>query len=121
MREYLPPDDEKTRKNPLYRNLYEEFDKIDGRPARGRLSRPMQGSIPPPSRRAGPNHVQQSEIEALQAKINELRRQEAGEYSPLAINRTEPILIIHVIYNFIRMCFCAPVSIRTLSVDLLGS
>lgn len=77
MREYLPPDDEKTRKNPLYRNLFEEFDKIDGRPARGRLSRPPQG-IPPPSRRAGPSRITQSEIEALQAKINDLRRQEAG-------------------------------------------
>lgn len=78
MREYLPPDDEKTRRNPLYRNMFEEFDKIDGRPARGRFSRPLP-SIPPPSRRAGPRRVTQTEIEALQTKINELRRQEAGK------------------------------------------
>ena len=32
MRDYLPPDEPATRKNPLYRNLFDGFDRIDGKP-----------------------------------------------------------------------------------------
>ena len=32
VRDYLPPDEPATRKNPLYRNLFDGFDKIDGKP-----------------------------------------------------------------------------------------
>lgn len=32
VRDYLPPDEPATRKNPLYRNLFDGFDRIDGKP-----------------------------------------------------------------------------------------
>ena len=34
---YLPPDDDKTRKNVLYKQLFEAFDKIDGKPSKEEL------------------------------------------------------------------------------------
>ena len=34
VREYLPPDDERNRKNILYKQLFEAFDKIDGKPSK---------------------------------------------------------------------------------------
>ena len=37
VKEYLPPDDEKTRKNVLYKQMFEEFDKIDGKPTKNDL------------------------------------------------------------------------------------
>ena len=32
VRDYIPPDEPGTRKNPLYRKLFDGFDKIDGKP-----------------------------------------------------------------------------------------
>ena len=37
IKNYLPPDDDKTRKNTLYRQLFEAFDKIDGKPSKEEL------------------------------------------------------------------------------------
>ena len=34
VKDFLPPDDEKTRKNVLYKQLFEAFDKIDGKPSK---------------------------------------------------------------------------------------
>ena len=34
VKEYLPPDDEKTRKNTMWRLLFEYFDKVDGKPSK---------------------------------------------------------------------------------------
>ena len=34
---YLPPDDEKTRKNTMWRLLFEFFDKVDGKPSKSDL------------------------------------------------------------------------------------
>ena len=34
VKSYLPPDDEKTRRNTLYRQLFEAFDQIDGKPSK---------------------------------------------------------------------------------------
>ncbi len=34
VKDYLPPDDEKTRKNVLYKQLFEAFDRIDGKPSK---------------------------------------------------------------------------------------
>jgi len=34
VKSYLPPDDEKTRRNTLYRQLFEAFDVIDGKPSK---------------------------------------------------------------------------------------
>ena len=32
-KDQLPPDDDKTRKNVMYKKLFEAFDKIDGKPS----------------------------------------------------------------------------------------
>lgn len=37
VKDYLPPDNEKNRKITLYRQLYEYFDKVDGKPSKGDL------------------------------------------------------------------------------------
>ena len=37
VKNYLPPDDDKTRRNTLYRQLFEAFDQIDGKPSRKEL------------------------------------------------------------------------------------
>lgn len=37
VKSYLPPDDEKTRKNVLYKHLFEAFDRIDGKPSKEEL------------------------------------------------------------------------------------
>ena len=37
VKDFLPPDDEKTRKNVLYKLLFEAFDKIDGKPSKDDL------------------------------------------------------------------------------------
>lgn len=34
VKDYLPPDDEKTRKNTMWRLLFEYFDKVDGKPSK---------------------------------------------------------------------------------------
>jgi len=34
VKDYLPPDDEKSRKNTMWRLLFEYFDKIDGKPSK---------------------------------------------------------------------------------------
>ena len=37
VKNYLPPDDDKTRKNVLYKQLFEAFDRIDGKPSKEEL------------------------------------------------------------------------------------
>ena len=34
VKQYLPPDDDRTRKNVLYKHLFEAFDRIDGKPSK---------------------------------------------------------------------------------------
>ena len=34
VKNYLPPDDDNTRKNVLYKQLFEAFDRIDGKPTK---------------------------------------------------------------------------------------
>ena len=37
VKDHLPPDDDKTRKNVLYKQLFEAFDRIDGKPSKEEL------------------------------------------------------------------------------------
>lgn len=37
VKSYLPPDDDMTRKNVLYKKLFEAFDRIDGKPSKEEL------------------------------------------------------------------------------------
>ena len=37
VKSHLPPDDERTRKNVLYKQLFQAFDRIDGKPSKDDL------------------------------------------------------------------------------------
>ena len=37
VKNFLPPDDDKTRKNVLYKQLFEAFDRVDGKPTKQEL------------------------------------------------------------------------------------
>lgn len=37
VKDHLPPDDERTRKNVLFKQLFEAFDRIDGKPSKDDL------------------------------------------------------------------------------------
>lgn len=37
VKDYLPPDNEKNRKITLYRQLYEYFDRVDGKPSKSEV------------------------------------------------------------------------------------
>ena len=49
VKEYLPPDDEKHRKNTMWRLLFEYFDKVDGKPSKSdikvKLMSTLSGSV----------------------------------------------------------------------------
>lgn len=60
---HLPPDDERTRKNILYRQLFEALDKLDGKPSRRDVEK----------QRAEEEAAKAAEVEALQHQINQLK------------------------------------------------
>ncbi|XP_076451911.1 centrosomal protein of 104 kDa-like isoform X2 [Babylonia areolata] len=64
VKNYLPPDDEKTRKNTLWRMLFEYFDKVDGKPSKSDLKR----------QKAEEEAKKQAEINALQKQLADLRQ-----------------------------------------------
>ncbi|XP_013412883.1 centrosomal protein of 104 kDa isoform X2 [Lingula anatina] len=63
VKDFLPPDDDKTRKNTLYRQIFEAFDKIDGKPSKEELKR----------QKAEEEKKKAAEIEALQAQLAALK------------------------------------------------
>ncbi|XP_048581640.1 centrosomal protein of 104 kDa isoform X2 [Nematostella vectensis] len=69
---FLPNDEPATRKNPLYRSIFDGFDHIDGKPTES--ERRAQAKI---ERQNAEKH-KQAEIEALQAQLQALREM-AGE------------------------------------------
>ncbi|XP_064642037.1 centrosomal protein of 104 kDa-like isoform X2 [Lineus longissimus] len=69
VKEYLPPDDDRTRKNVLYRQLFEAFDKIDGKPSKADLKKA----------KAEDETKKQKEIEALQAQLQQLKDMTSGK------------------------------------------
>nr|KAG5692452.1 hypothetical protein BaRGS_010162 [Batillaria attramentaria] len=76
VKNFLPPDDEKTRKNTLWRMLFEYFDKVDGKPSKTDLKK----------QKAEEEAKKQAEIDALQKQLQELRQlnaaKEAGKEEP---------------------------------------
>ncbi|KAJ7394457.1 hypothetical protein OS493_000268 [Desmophyllum pertusum] len=74
VRDYLPPDEPATRKNPLYRNLFDGFDKIDGKPTEAERRAQAKAAT------ATSEKAKQAEIAALQAQLQALRDM-AGESS----------------------------------------
>lgn len=72
VRGYLPPDEPATRKNPLYRNLFDGFDKIDGKPTEAERRAQAKAAT------ANSEKAKQAEIAALQAQLQALRDM-AGE------------------------------------------
>ncbi|XP_074654970.1 centrosomal protein of 104 kDa-like [Tubulanus polymorphus] len=69
VKDYLPPDDDRTRKNVLYRLLFEAFDKIDGKPSKDDLKRQKQDE----------ELRKQKEIEALQHQLAQLKEVTSGK------------------------------------------
>lgn len=72
VRDYLPPDEPATRKNPLYRNLFDGFDRIDGKPTEAERKAKAKTAA------ANSEKAKQAEIAALQAQLQTLRDM-AGE------------------------------------------
>ncbi|XP_069110819.1 centrosomal protein of 104 kDa-like isoform X1 [Argopecten irradians] len=69
IKDHLPPDDERTRKNTMYRQLFEYFDKVDGKPSKSDVKR----------QKAEEESRKQEEIEALQNQLQQLRSMAAGK------------------------------------------
>lgn len=69
IKDHLPPDDERTRKNTLYRQLFEYFDKVDGKPSKSDVKR----------QKAEEESRKQEEIDALQSQLQQLRSMAAGK------------------------------------------
>lgn len=67
VRDYLPPDEPATRKNPLYRNLFDGFDKIDGKPTEAERRAQAKAAT------ENSEKAKQAEIAALQAQLQALR------------------------------------------------
>lgn len=61
---FLPQDDEKTRKNTMWRLLFEYFDKVDGKPTKTDIKK----------QKANEEARKQAEIDALQKQLQELRQ-----------------------------------------------
>nr|XP_018668059.1 centrosomal protein of 104 kDa isoform X1 [Ciona intestinalis] len=65
---YLPPDDNTTRKNPLYRNIFDGFDRISGKLTQSELKAQQQAKAAESERK------KKQEIEDLQSQVNQLRQ-----------------------------------------------
>ncbi|KAJ8320817.1 hypothetical protein KUTeg_002404 [Tegillarca granosa] len=63
VKDYLPPDDDKTRKITLYRQLFEFFDKVDGKPSKSDIKRQKNEQ----------EAKKQAEIDALQKQLQTLK------------------------------------------------
>ncbi|CAH1776232.1 unnamed protein product [Owenia fusiformis] len=79
VKKHLPPDDDKTRKNTLYRQLFEAFDTIDGKPSRSEMKK----------KKAEEEAKKKEEINALKnqlQQLKELQKQTEGapESTPVA-------------------------------------
>ncbi|XP_067659382.1 centrosomal protein of 104 kDa-like isoform X1 [Haliotis asinina] len=69
VKDFLPPDDEKTRKNTLWRQLFEYFDKVDGKPSKSELKK----------QRGEEEARKQAEIDALQKQLQQLKDMASGK------------------------------------------
>uniref|UniRef100_H2Z822 Centrosomal protein of 104 kDa n=1 Tax=Ciona savignyi TaxID=51511 RepID=H2Z822_CIOSA len=67
VKSYLPPDDNSTRKNPLYRNIFDGFDRISGRLTQS------ERKAQEVAKSAENEKKKKQEIEELQAQVNQLR------------------------------------------------
>jgi len=67
VKNYLPNDDAKTRKNHLYRNLFDEFDRIDGKPTQSELKQQILAENLEENRR------KKQQINELQTQVNQLK------------------------------------------------
>lgn len=81
VKDYLPPDDEKHRKNTMWRQLFEYFDQVDGKPSKADLRK----------QKAADEAKKQAEIDALQKQLQQLRDMNAGK-APVdpALAKSEP-------------------------------
>ncbi|XP_053379398.1 centrosomal protein of 104 kDa-like isoform X2 [Mercenaria mercenaria] len=69
VKDYLPVDDEKTRKNTMWRLLFEYFDQVDGKPSKSDIKR----------KKAEEESRKQQEIEGLQRQLQQLKDMASGK------------------------------------------
>ncbi|XP_006811920.1 centrosomal protein of 104 kDa-like [Saccoglossus kowalevskii] len=67
VREHLPPDEPSTRKNTLYRQIFEGFDRIDGRPTEAELKSQQKAA------QKADHERKQAQINALQSELQQLK------------------------------------------------
>lgn len=70
--EYLPPDDSATRRNVLYKMIFEGFAKIDGRPTDAEMRAQKRAAAEEAEKR------KKEEIKALQGQLAALKEMQAG-------------------------------------------
>ncbi|XP_040120128.1 centrosomal protein of 104 kDa isoform X4 [Oryx dammah] len=70
--EYLPPDDSATRRNVLYKTIFEGFAKIDGRPTDAEMRAQKRAAAEEAEKR------KKEEIKALQGQLAALKEMQAG-------------------------------------------
>lgn len=70
--EYLPPDDSTTRRNVLYKTIFEGFAKIDGRPTDAEMRAQKRAAAEEAEKR------KKEEIKALQGQLAALKEMQAG-------------------------------------------
>ncbi|KAK3104885.1 hypothetical protein FSP39_012411 [Pinctada imbricata] len=82
VKDYLPPDNDKTRKITLYRQLFEFFDKVDGKPSKADLKK----------QRNDEEAKKQAEIDALQQQLQQLKDMASGKQVVEIASYTEHLL-----------------------------
>ncbi|XP_070562065.1 centrosomal protein of 104 kDa-like isoform X2 [Ptychodera flava] len=67
VRDYLPPDEPATRKNTLYKQIFQEFDRIDGKPSEAELKSQQKAA------QKADQEKKKAQIDALQAELQQLK------------------------------------------------
>ncbi|RUS82487.1 hypothetical protein EGW08_009750, partial [Elysia chlorotica] len=93
IKDFLPPDDEKNRKITMWRQLFEYFDQVDGKPSKADLRK----------QKAADEAKKQAEIDALQKQLQQLRDMNAGK----AVSWSG---VVWVFVCVVFVCFSCPTS-----------
>lgn len=76
VKNYLPPDEPSTRRNLLYRNIFDQLDRIDGKPTQAELKAQREREAKEAEKK------KQAEIQELQAQVQFLRQNNAKMSQP---------------------------------------
>uniref|UniRef100_A0A452U305 Centrosomal protein of 104 kDa n=1 Tax=Ursus maritimus TaxID=29073 RepID=A0A452U305_URSMA len=100
--EYLPPDDSTTRKNVLYKTIFEGFAKIDGRPTDAEIRAQKKAATEEAEKR------KKEEIKALQGQLAALKDIQAEAQVGKAVwcFRRHPCLHLRLLFSCSLCIFC---------------